>query len=64
MSTRLGLFYVQRFRNQVHCTFKFIFLCRCFLKVFARSYTISSVSIKKKKIANTQMVSSIPIKKK
>ena len=42
MSTHLGLFYASRLGNCVHCTFIFIFLCICFLRVFLHSYISSN----------------------
>ena len=43
MSNSLGLFYVIRLRNHVHCTFIFMFFCSCFLKVlFSLLHTVLS----------------------
>ena len=45
VSTRLGLFYADRLRNFIHCTFIYTFFVDVSKESFTHSYMISSILI-------------------
>ena len=42
--TTVGLFYIKRSRNHIHCSFLFTCLCSCFLRAFFHTYRIRIIS--------------------